>query len=276
VGNEVKIAVLIRVFDRIEDLRCNLQIIEQTWKRNRYTIIVVSNGASQGYPIPADLYRQIDCLVELPANAGHLEGNAQLLLEGIKHIPPTCPFTLLLEADTWLYTDHLIDRYITLMQQQNLQWTSAHWFDKFYALATDFALVATPFIFQHSDLFRFGEYPECYIGEYLHTHKVAYAYIKENMPVHVPGYILWYPTVLNHERRFYAFPRSPMVTHHIEHLKAGMQTKKRYFNIVAQTDFFADAPVRCKAMHLFVLRFWRSLSHLLPKRSWYSRKRIRP
>jgi hypothetical protein len=271
----MKIAVLIRVYDRAEDLKHNLQIISDTWKENDYYIIVVSNGKNNGYEIPQESIPLIDKLVVLDNNAGHRKGNSQLLMEGAKHLPLDCEFTLILEADTWLYRDNIISKYAKLLTQKTgAVWASADWYDKYYALATDFALVKTDYIKENPGLFKFELFPECHISNFLRDTNAGFIWITENMPVHVPSYIKYkYPYVPNiKEGRFYVFPKSKMVTHHIEFLKGGMKQKKRYFNIVSNQNYFEEASVSCKAWERFKMYFWINLSKCFLKRSWYSKK----
>ena len=141
-----KIAILIRVYDRIEDLENNLKIIVGTWLCNDYYIIVVSNGYNNGYVINKDSLQYIDKLVVLDENAGHKKGNSQLLLEGMKYIPHDCEFTVILEADTWVYKDYTIQQYIKEMSEdEKIVWASADWYDKQYGLATDIAIIKTKY-----------------------------------------------------------------------------------------------------------------------------------
>ncbi|NDW09232.1 hypothetical protein D0T56_06100 [Dysgonomonas sp. 520] len=268
----MKIAVLIRVYDRIEDLKYNLKIIADTWTENEYFVIVVSNGKSKGYVVDESLYPYINKLVVLEANEGHLKGNSQLLKEGAKFIPANCDFTLVLEADTWLYGDSLISKYTKILTDSDIVWASADWYDKYISVATDFAIIKSDYIKKNPDLFDFGRFPECYVSNYMRDHQDKSISIEENMPVHVPSYVLKYPYVHNKERRFYAFPKSKMVTHHVEHLKNGMLQKKRYFNIISQSDYFEDASVKCKKWELFKIKFWINLSRFFLKRTWYSKK----
>ena len=271
-ATKIKIAVLIRVYDRVEDLGYNLKIISDTWKENDYYVIVVSNGKSKGYDIDPSLHKYIDKFVILETNEGHLKGNSQLLRDGAKYIPADCNFTLILEADTWLYGDSLISKYADILAKSDIVWASADWYDKYIAVATDFALIKSGYIKNNPNLFEFGLYPECYISNYMRDHGDKSVWITENMPVHVPSYAFKYPYVHNHERRFYAFPKAKMVTHHIEYLKGGMKQKKEYFNIISCTDYFKDAPVSNKKWKLFKIKFWIGLSGFLLKRSWYSKK----
>lgn len=271
----MKITVLIRVYDRIEDLKYNLQIISDTWKDNDYYIIVVSNGKAEGYEILPESLPLIDKLVTLEGNAGHRRGNSQLLMKGIRHIPEDSDFTIILEADTWVHGDAIHRKYSKLLAaNDNIVWASADWYDKYYALATDFAIVKSSYIKDHPGIFYFELFPECHIANFLRDTNAGFVYIQENMPVHVPSYVKYkYPYVPNiREGRFYVFPKSKMVTHHIEFLKGGMEHKKQYFNILAGYDYFSDAKVKCKRWNRFNMRFWIGLSKCFVKRSWYSKK----
>jgi len=270
----MNVAVLIRVYDRVEDLKYNLGILIDTWLRNNYYVIVVSNGYDKGYVIDDKSQELIDKLVVLDTNAGHRKGNSQLLLEGIKHIPDDCEYTIILEADTWIYNDRLIKTYIDEMEDMpDVVWASANWYDKFHSLATDFAIIKTKYILDNPDVFDFDLYPECYIANHIRKSGSRFIYINENMPVHVPSYVIKYPYVNNSkDRRFYVFPYSRMVTHHVEYLKKGIEEKKRYFNIVSGRDYFADQKLTLKRWELFKMKFWIGLTHLFIKRSWFSKK----
>ncbi len=92
--------------------------------------------------------------------------------------------------------------------------------------------------------------------------------------MHVPSYVKYkYPYIPNiKEGRFYVFPKSKTVTHHIEYLKGGMEQKKRYFNIIANDDYFTETKSNNKSWNRFKMKFWIGLSKLFVKRSWYSGK----
>lgn len=270
-----KVCVLIRVFDRIEDLLYNLQIIKKTWISFNYTIVVVFNGKQSGYNLPDEVYNWADNIVILGNNAGHLKGNSQLLLEGIRNINlSSFDYTIILEADTWLYSDQLIVKYVQLLSRTDAVWASARWYDKYYSLATDFAIIKTDFIRNNVEIFDFVTYPECYVCNYLIERNKKYIWIKENMNVHTPSYIKHLPFAPM--GRFFVFPLSRMVTHHIELLKGNMKTKKRHFNIVARYNFFED--VRCPIMYLYIMNLLMRVVHLLDKcllrRSWYSQRKV--
>lgn len=270
-----KVAILIRVYDRVEDLKYNLRIIIDTWLRSDYYIIVVSNGYNDGYIIDEESQQFIDKLVILNENAGHKKGNSQLLMEGVKYIPKNCEYTIILEADTWKYKDRLIKDYMDEMDlHEDVVWASADWYDKQYGLATDFAIIKTDYIKNNPQLFDFELYPECHIANYIRDTNMEFMWITENMPVHVPSYIWKYPYVNNSkEKRFYIFPKFRMVTHHVEYLKGGMARKKRYFNVLSREDYFKEEKVYFKKWKRFKMKFWIGLSRLFIKRSWFFKKK---
>lgn len=272
-----KVAVLIRVYDRVEDLKYNLQIIRDTWSHFIYYIIVVSNGYPDGYVIDDTSKQKIDKLLVLEFNSGHKKGNSQLLIEGVKYIPSDCNYTIILEADTWIYQDTVVKKYIASMKDSpNIVWCSADWYDKDYALATDFAIIKTSYIMENPDLFDFELLPEPYIANFLRDNNGQFKWITENMPVHVPSYIPRYPYIEDrYNKRFYVFPKSKMVTHHIEFLREGMSQKKRYFNILSGINYFEDNSVKSKSWKKFKINFWINLSKLFLKKSWFKNKYYR-
>lgn len=272
-----KIAILLRVYDRIADLKYNLRIIKDTWSSFDYHIIVVSNGYTDGYILENEATSHIDSLIILDHNWGHKKGSAQLLLEGRKNIPSDCDYTIILEADTWIYSDLIISKYISIMENQvNTVWSSANWYDKDYSLAVDFAIIKSDFIRKYDDLFNINLYPECYIANYLKSKKLDFILITENMPVHIPSYMPRFPYIDDiQNKRFYIFPKSKMVTHHIEFLKRGMSEKKLLFNIISESNYFREEITKNRRYKLSKIKFWIFISQLLPKRSWFKSQEYR-
>lgn len=268
----IKICILIRVYDRLADLEANLKIIRETWNLNQYYIVVVSNGKSNGFNLSIDINNNADKIVELEENVGHLKGNSQLLLNGINHIPKDCEYTILLEADTWVYTDDIVAKYILKLQNQEAVWASARWYDRCYSMATDFAIVKSNFLQSNRDILNFTNLPECWVANYLINSKNKYIYIRENMPVFVPSYIKRY--FYAPKGRFYVYPYSRMVTHHIEDLKNGMDEKKFYFNVLAQQDYFKLKNKSLKSWELMKIKICILLTYLFLRRSWYSKSEM--
>jgi hypothetical protein len=266
-----QICIVIRVYDRIDDLEVNLDIIRNTWKKNNYYIIVTSNGKLNGYELTDKIYQNADYVLEINHNLGHLKGNSQLLLESIKFIPKECEYTVLLEADTWIYSDKLLDFYIQKLFIQNAIWASANWYDRFKSNATDFAIVNTNFLLQNDQLLNFTEYPECWVTNYLIDHNAKILYIRELMPVQIASYIKKLPYAPF--GRFYVFPLGKMVTHHVEDLRGGIDEKKFFFNVIAGTTYFSTVMNKNKRVELFKIYLIHFISHLLIRRSWYSKRK---
>lgn len=265
-----KFAVIIRVYNRIQDLEYNLEIIRNTWLHNDYYIIVSSNGENDGYVLTDKIHSLSDMIVRYDGNSGHIKGNSLLLLQAIPLIPKDCEYTLLLESDTWLYEDSLICKYVEKLKDQGAIWASAKWYDKFYSLATDFAIVDTAFLRANNNLLAFGDYPETYVALYINNKKGKYIYIRENMPVLIASYLKKLP--YSPFGRFFVFPYSKMVTHHVEYYKNGMQKKKRDFNALSN-NYFSE----CKILFPSAVRLWMKLvvlfSLLFPRRSWWGNVR---
>jgi len=266
-----KVCILIRVYNRIEDLKYCIDIIRDSWKSQEYYILVVANGINDGYVIDEITKSKIDCLLELKSNVGHFNGNSQLLLEGLDSIPEDCDFTLILEADTWLYGDGIINKYTQKMKQENAVWASAQFFRYVRNLATDFAIVNTAFVKKHREIFTFSGTPEYYVANYLADKRFNYIYITENMPISMPRYIKKFPFAPT--GRFFAFKKSKMVTHHIETLKGGMEEKKFYFNVVSKTRYFNVDNKKSPKTILFWMEVVAALSFLLPYKGWFVRKK---
>jgi glycosyltransferase involved in cell wall biosynthesis len=266
-----KVCVIIRVYNRLEDLKYCVSIIRDTWKSNYYFIIVAFNGAEDGYSIDDVTLGNIDLLVHVRNNVGHFSGNSQLLLAALPSIPKECAYTIILEADTWIYEDAIIKKYKALLEKQNAVWASAQFFRYVRNLATDFAIVKTAFILKEPDVWKFDKTPEYYVANYIFNKGYKYIYIKELMPVNLPRYIKRYP--LASGGRFFSFPEGKTVTHHIETLKMGMDEKKFYFNVVAGRKYFDVPDIMSRDVTKHLLKLWMFLSVFIPYKGWFVREK---
>lgn len=245
----------------------NLEIIRKTWTHYQYFIIVSFNGKDAGHELPLQVFKFADKVILCSQNAGHLQGNSQLILQAIDYIPDDCANTILLEADTWLYKDKLIEKYARKINKKTV-WASAKWYDRHYSLATDFALVNSHFIKNNRQIFDFGISAETNVANYIISKEYEYIYIKENMPVMLPSYIKKYPYAPR--GRFFVFPSSRMVTHHTELYKHGIQKKIRDFNILSN-NFFSSTPVKYRKLKLIWMKICFFSSYIFLRRSWYSK-----
>ncbi len=230
------VLVLLRVFDRIDDLRVCLRLIREGWTRNRYQVLIVSNGREAGHAVPRELLGDGVELAELTDNPGHALGNSRLLMHGVAQLPERASHVVLLEADTWLFDDALIVRYLDRMERSGAGWASAAWLERFHSLALDFALLDADILREHPGLLDFELHPECHVANVLNDLGVGYELVKELMPVHVPRLVR---ELLPHTAgRFRCFPEGPMVTHHVEDLPGGMEQKLREANWTAGKAWF--------------------------------------
>lgn len=270
-GSRKSVCVIIRVYSRVEDLVCNLEIIRKTWTSNDYYIIVSGNGKEDGYKIPEIVSTLADKVLESEKNDGHYKGNARLILNSIPNIPKNCEYTILLEADTWKYSDVLISEYIEKMDKTGAVWSSARWFYRLCSNATDFAILNTKFLISNSQIVDFKYLPECWVSNFLADNNKKGIYINELKPIQLPVYIKNFPYAPN--GRFNTFPKAQMVTHHIEDLAAGMNEKKYYFNLISGLDFFETSYSKNTKFELFKIKLFRFLACLIPGNIVISKRR---
>jgi glycosyltransferase involved in cell wall biosynthesis len=270
--NKGTISVIVRVYDRMEDLAICVESIRKYWNNYSYYVIIVSNGKNSGFEIPEIIKKSADCVVELEQNSGHLKGNSQLLLAGIEHIPTDCPYTIILEADTWIFSDNVIKKYIQKLDISDSVWASSEWVKKYWSLGLDFSIMKSDFISNNKKIFNFNTTnPEAYVCNYLFDTNHSFMYIKENMPVHVPKSMR---CMLNKfGGRFRSFPFSNMITHHIEDLEDGINTKKLLANYCLGKKVFPFGnKARIKTEYLLVVIIY-FLAKIFPQSSWIRKKK---
>jgi hypothetical protein len=265
--------ILLRVFNRIEDVSICVELIRKYWVRDTYHLLVVGNGKSAGFPIPEAVRAQADNVVELDQNLGHFKGNAQQILAGIPHLPDTCAYTILLEADTWVCTDELVQKYIHLLDSSAAVWASSEWVEKYWSLGLDLAIVKTAYIKSHPEMFDYTVHAESWVCNYLLDHQQRFQYIPENMPVHIPKSLrFWYNP---YGGRFRSFPKAQMVTHHIEDLEQGLETKKLLANIcLGRREFPVGADDIIRREHR-KLKMILALAKYMPRSRWIRKKQKR-
>lgn len=268
----MKICVLIRVYNRLTDLYENLEVIRSCWNLNDYFVIVIANGKDSGFVL-TEKTELIDKLVYLDQNSGHLSGNSQLLLEGIKHIPQDCDFTVLLEADTWIFDDKIIDKYINLLQKNSAVWASSEWLEKYFSLGLDFAVVKTEILKAHPEIFRFEKHAESFVCNFLIRNKMKYIYIKEMMPVHIPKLMRHFYNPFGGRNR--SFIKGKMTTHHLEDLKNGLEDKKKIANIMLGYHKYPNGNLLIIKLGNMFLNLIRILTIIMPRSKWIKAKKMR-
>lgn len=272
----MNICIGIRVFSRVDDLKEVIDIINTTWKANNYDIYVISNGESSGFKLPDSIHKEVYKVVSLNNNTGHQKGSSQLLQAFYDNIcfENNYDYSIILEADTWIYGDDIIDKYISIMKVKKAVYAGAQWYDNYCSLATDFAIIDNTFLKQNRDLFVFDDYAECHMANYLLERNIQYVYIRENTYPNLPGYLTSFRYPYTNKGRFNCFPYSKTVTHHIEDLNGGIEEKKRLFNIVSQADYYNIKGSNNSFVELFLMKLFFNISRLLFRKSWYSRNNI--
>lgn len=270
----MNICVLVRVYNRLADLAVCLEAIRTHWRLHRYHVVVLSNGRRDGYPLPAHLGSPVAVAVECDAGLGHVAGNSRLLLEGVRHIPGDCDYTVLLEADTWVHTDSVLDRYLGRMKTTGAVWASAEWVEKFQSLAVDFALVRSSFVRDHPDVFEFPAHAEYHVAKHLADRRVPFLHMREHMPVHVPRAMRMF--YAGSRGRFRCFPAGAMVTHHVEDLPGGLAEKKRLANATLGRMEYAVAGHEWVRREHRKLVWLQRLARLAPRSAWFRPKRLPP
>jgi hypothetical protein len=265
-----KVCIIIRIYNRVEDLGYCIDIIHDTWKLLDYYIIVVANGSSNGFVVDNNIKDKADKFVDIKFNAGHYKGNAQLLQEALPQIPEDCEYTVLLEADTWLYGDIIIKKYIEKLDAAGAVWASSQFFTYALNLATDFAVVKSEFLKSHPGVIDFEGLAEYHVAHFLKKRGFTFIYMDEIKPVNLPKYIRWFPYAP--AGRFNIFPKAKMVTHHTEELSGGMNQKKAYFNAIAGNDYF-DIKIKKPAKNLIRgLSIAVAVSYIFPHKGWFIEK----
>ncbi|WP_220719825.1 glycosyltransferase family 2 protein [Agarivorans litoreus] len=267
----MNITVIVRVYNRLDDLACCLQVINQLWQQNNYHVVLVSNGKNAGYVVSEELEKYANVHVCLEENAGHLKGNSQLLQAAIPYIADDSEYTVILEADTWLLDDSLITRYCRKMSNQAAVWSSASWISNVWSVGLDFAIISSDYLRANPKLVDYGEHPEKTVCNYLLEDHQRFLFIKENMPVHPSKLFRTLYPKCNY--RFNSFIRSKMVTHHIEELDGGLAEKKRLANLCLDDDFFPVNQTQSRFLFRLKCRLIALLVVVLPQSSWFKPKR---
>ncbi|WP_157693542.1 hypothetical protein [Opitutus sp. GAS368] len=264
------IGVLLRVHDRMADLAVCVDLIRKYWNRDRYHLVVVSNGRPAGHRLPESVRAAADRCVELERNSGHLQGNAQLVQAGLGHIPAECRYTVLLEADTWVFSDALVQKYVRRLAAANAVWASAEWIEKRWSLGLDFAVVETAYLQGNPQTFNYTTDAESWVCHRLRAEGRRFIYITENMPVHQPKCLKFFGQ--RHGGRFRSFPRAGMVTHHLEDLPHGLETKQYLANVcLGRREFpLGDEPTIRREHRR--LRMLMTLAACVPRSRWYRSK----
>lgn len=143
------IAVCLYTYDRVDDVRINLEIIKDIWEKSNLfdtiTIIHSYNGEENWYP---KQYLE-DTLIRI-ANRGHFFGASDLIESGINFIfnnNNSIDYIITLAADTWFLNPAFINNILEKMISENRQVAASCWGNPFdndpmrMGLSTDFFII---------------------------------------------------------------------------------------------------------------------------------------
>ena len=180
---KLNIAVALYTFNRIDDVKINLEIIRDIWEKSglfKKTYIVHSfNGKNNWYP---QKYLE-DKLIRIP-NRGHFWGAADLIESGINFFNETnhsADYIVTLAADTWLLNPDYIHKIIKQMKSENKYVASSTWGNPFetdpirMGMSTDFFIVNQKWS-QKYNLFplNYDEFYKKYFEVLMFQKKVVY------------------------------------------------------------------------------------------------------
>jgi len=268
------VCVLIRVHSRMADLEVCLRAIRRHWHRHRYRVIVLSAGRPDGFLVPSSVASTGAEVIEIDSNPGHVAGTSLLLQEGMAHVPEGCRYTILLEADTWVHDDEVLDACIGRMNDGGAVWASAAWVEKLGSLAIDCAAVESAFLRDHPGLVTFTSRAELHVARYLAAARAPILHITEHMPVHVPRVLR--PLVPAPQGRFRCFPAGAMVTHHVEDLTGGIAEKQRWANATLGRREYDVPGCEHLARDHRKLVWLQRLARIVPRSSWVMKPRRVP
>jgi hypothetical protein len=260
------VCVLVRVHSRMADLEVCLRAIRGHWHRHSYRVIVLSTGRHDGFAVPPSVAAAGVDIVEIDQNPGHVAGTSLLLQEGVAHVPEGCRYTILLEADTWVHDDEVLDAYISRMNDGGAVWASAEWVEKLGSLAIDCAIVQSAFLRGHPGLITFSSRAELHVARYMAGARAPVLRVPEHMPVHVPRVLR--RLVPAPQGRFRCFPAGAMVTHHVEDLAGGIAEKQRWANAtLGRMEYDVPGCEHLARDHRRLVWLQR-LARIVPRSSW--------
>ncbi len=262
------IAVIIRVYSRVEDTRELVHIIKNNWKQNNYSLFIIHNGASDGYLLDEDLANYTDIL-EVTTNSGHRTGARDLVKGGYNYIKKRDDFDYLLfvESDFWIFDDKLIQNAI----QSDKDLATTIWIEKRKSLGVDFFLVKKSFIDTYPNILDWDKSPETDMRDQFNKSCGKLHIFKELRPIHAPSLMrkmfknIFSPT--HYEGgRFRIFRKAKAISHHIEDLPNGMSDKKSIANAVFGYDYFETST---KYSLTFLDKYAQRIAEYFPQASWF-------
>ncbi len=236
------IAVIIRVFSRVQDTKCLVEIIKKKWTTHNYTLFVAFNGASAGHKLDDYVYENAQVL-EVNNNSGHRTGARDLVQNAYNHIKNDNNFDYLLfvESDFWLLDERLILEGI----ESDKDLATTIWIEQRSSLAVDFFLLKKQALATHTELLNWQDSPETDFRNAVRNAGLSVHVFNALRSIHAPSSMKKilknsFKPCFYEGGRFRIFEKAKVVTHHIEDLESGLDEKKSIANSVLQEDFFEN------------------------------------
>lgn len=128
-AKNLKITFLIYTYDRIDDAKINMEIINELWEKSGlfYSIKIVHsyNGKKEWYP-----KKYLENVLIRRKNPGHFQGAAELIDSGMAKIHKNfgdTDYVIVLAADTWLVNIKYVHRILQKMSKNNLYLATCPW-----------------------------------------------------------------------------------------------------------------------------------------------------
>lgn len=128
-NNLPKIGVLLYTYNRIDDVRINMEIIRNVWQKYELfkdvAVVHSFNGEKEWWP---EKYLENELI--FTGNTGHFTGAEMLINEGIKTFAtkyPNVDYVIILASDTWLVFPEYLEKNIMIMKKENKYITTCAW-----------------------------------------------------------------------------------------------------------------------------------------------------
>jgi len=275
-SSKKNIAVVIRVFSRIEDALGLIHIIREKWTSHNYTIFVSHNGKKSAHIFPENSLHGVT-LIEVEENSGHLGGAGSLVYEAFDHITEDFDYAIFIESDFWVLDENLILEPLT----NDFDVACSIWVESIKSMSVDFFILKQSYLAKNKELLNWGKsshteriYPENIVAEYYIKTQAKVYIIQSLRPIHAPSSMRKLVKVLPAKNslcggRFRLFPKASVVTHHIENIPNGIVRKKQIANALAQEEIFKDVPP-------YTLRFMekniQQIARFFPQSSWFRKE----
>ncbi len=265
------IAVVIRTYSRISDTVELVKIIKDLWKKHNYTLFIAHNGKKDGFILPQEVLEYAE-IIEVENNLGHRTGAKSLVNVGYSHIKNLNNFDyiLFIESDFWLLDDNIIHKAI----QADKDISTSIWIEKRQSLGVDFFLVKKYFIDAYPNLLDWQASPETDMRDAFRLSKGSLYIFNELRPIHAPSLMRktmksLFKNTYYEGGRFRLFLDAPALTHHIEDLEKGMETKKNLANTLLGKKYF---PENSAYALTFFERNMQKIAAYFPQASWFKKK----